>query len=428
MKLHQLLYKYSHISWALADQAMVSGVNFLTGILLARFLGVEEFGRFTLIWMVPLFINSIQMAMISSPMMSIGPKQKQEDLSFYFGAVVVQQFAFALFSFLLVFVGVKLSVLFYPEWGIQDLAVPLAITVFFFKSQDFLRRYFFARDKQAAAFVNDAVSYLGQIFLLGYFFLTASITTYDVLWIIAITSGIAVFCGVLKVGVLSWSYSVFVSIVQRHWHFSKWLIVSSLLQWTSGNWFIVMAGSLLGASAVGILKAAQNIMGVSHILFQGLENIVPIQASKHYHNSGVTGLIRYLKKVAWFGGMATAGIALLAGMFPEFWFGLVYGGEYQGYGFVLQWQALIYVIMFFALPVRIGLRTMEKTFPILLAYVVITLWAFISAAFLINTFKLLGVMIGILVGSIIMLLVVVIIFIFYTKNMLKNDRFLEEQK
>ena len=46
----RILSRYSHVNWALADQTMVSGVNFLTGILLARYLGVEEFGRFTLAW------------------------------------------------------------------------------------------------------------------------------------------------------------------------------------------------------------------------------------------------------------------------------------------------------------------------------------------------------------------------------------------
>ena len=70
-----VLKRHSHVNWALADQAMVSGVYFLTGILLARYLGLEEFGRFTLAWMAVLFANSIQHAMIIAPMMSIGPKQ-----------------------------------------------------------------------------------------------------------------------------------------------------------------------------------------------------------------------------------------------------------------------------------------------------------------------------------------------------------------
>src|SRR3989339_1774999 len=68
--------RYRHMNWALADQAMVSGVNFLTGILLARYLGLEEYGRFTLAWMAVLLCNSFQQAGIIAPMMSIGPKQK----------------------------------------------------------------------------------------------------------------------------------------------------------------------------------------------------------------------------------------------------------------------------------------------------------------------------------------------------------------
>ena len=46
----RLLTRYSQVNWALVDQTMVSGVNFLTGILLARYLGISEriaarFGR-----------------------------------------------------------------------------------------------------------------------------------------------------------------------------------------------------------------------------------------------------------------------------------------------------------------------------------------------------------------------------------------------
>ena len=86
---------YSHINWALADQTMVSGVNFLTGILLSRYLGLEEFGRFTLAWMAVLFVNSLQHAAIISPMMSIGPKQPEAEAPAYYGAIVVQQIVFS---------------------------------------------------------------------------------------------------------------------------------------------------------------------------------------------------------------------------------------------------------------------------------------------------------------------------------------------
>src|SRR3989339_512327 len=83
--------RYRHMNWALADQAMVSGVNFLTGILLARYLGLEEYGRFTLAWMAVLLCNSFQQAGIIAPMMSIGPKQKKEDGPSYYGTLFIHQ-------------------------------------------------------------------------------------------------------------------------------------------------------------------------------------------------------------------------------------------------------------------------------------------------------------------------------------------------
>ena len=40
--------KYADVNIALADQAMISAANFITAILLARFLGLDEFGVYTL--------------------------------------------------------------------------------------------------------------------------------------------------------------------------------------------------------------------------------------------------------------------------------------------------------------------------------------------------------------------------------------------
>ena len=57
--------------WALVDQALVSGSNFLTNIVLARMVGIEAFGAFTFAWMAVLFMNGFQNALIVAPMMSV---------------------------------------------------------------------------------------------------------------------------------------------------------------------------------------------------------------------------------------------------------------------------------------------------------------------------------------------------------------------
>jgi len=178
---------------------------------------------------------------------------------------------------------------------------------------------------------------------------------------------------------------------------TKWLTASALLQWASGNLFIVAAGSVLGAAAVGAMKAAQNIVGVTHILFQGLENIVPIQASRHFSSGGMASLTRYLRKVTIAAAIFVIPLLVLALVFPAFWLELVYGAEYAEYAFVLQWYAVIYVVMLIVMPLRIALRAQENTRPIFQAYLAMSIFSVVCALPAATYLGLHGVLAGILV-------------------------------
>jgi len=391
--------RHSHINWTLLDQAVVSGVNFLTGLLIARFLGIEAFGVFTLVWMAVLFVSSIQMALISSPMMTIGPKQSDEDKAGYYGAVVMQQIIFSTLTSLLLWVGVVFSDLINPQWQVLHLALPLAMALFFFQNQDFLRRVFFTENRAIAALINDIISYLGRIILLVVLFFNTDLTTAGVLWIIAITSAMAVIIGWYQLNKLVFSRKKLLSVFKHHWVLSKWLIATAVLQWTSAHYFILVAGSLLGPVAVGALKAAQNIVGISNILYQGFENIVPASASRHFKNVGAKGLTQYLVKVAIFGGVANLIIAVSVSIFPEALLMFIFGEQYQGYGYILQLYALYYVVSFFSLPLRSGLRVIEMTKPIFLSYLLMSIFSLSFANIFVAYWGLEGAMIGMLVAT-----------------------------
>ena len=394
----RLMRRHSHINWALADQTMVSGVNFLTGILLARFLGLQEFGVFTLAWMAVLFANSFQLAVIISPMMSIGPQQSEADLPAYYGAVLMQQIALAGLSFALLFVGVRMSQVVFPQWQVQHLALPLATAAFAFQAQDFLRRYFFTRTRAAAAFGVDAISYLGQLSLLVWLFQTTGLDTAGALWVIGGTSAAAMIVGIFGMERIAWNVDVLGAVARRHFHFSKWLGVSALMQLGAVNFFVIAAAWVLGASAAGALKAAQNIIGVLHILFQGLENIVPAEASRRLHQKDVRALISYLRRVTWLGATATVLIALVVGVFATFWLRLFYGDDFLAYGNLLRWYALVYVLAFFGTPLRAALRALEYTEPIFWATLGMLLFSLGTAYAITVWWGLTGTMLGILVS------------------------------
>ena len=93
-----LLKKYKNLNLTLIDQAMVSGVNFLVSVALVRILGIELFGIYSLLWLAILFIQSIQFAVIISPMMSIGPKYLDAEKDSYYSAVLTHQIIFSIIS------------------------------------------------------------------------------------------------------------------------------------------------------------------------------------------------------------------------------------------------------------------------------------------------------------------------------------------
>ena len=414
-------HRHSHVNWALADQMLVSGSNFVTSILLARVLGIAEFGRFTLAWMVILFVQSIQQAVINAPMMTIGPKQEPDERPAYFGSVFVQQIVFAVLSAALTYSGVLISSAFFPDWGTAQLALPLTAAVFLSQIQDFLRRCFFTLERPAISFVCDFIRYLGQIGLLFWLFFSMPelLTSTMALWVMVGTSILAILAASLKLPSLSWSAHSWRAVLSRHWHFSKWLSASAVMQWTTGNLFVLVAGVMLGSVAVGALKAAQNILGIAHILFQGLENSSPLHASQSFTARGNRGLSKYLKKLSLTGGAITAVICLIAFLIPDFLLHSLYGDEYAQYGNVLRIYAALYFIIFFTLPLRIGLRTMENTKSIFIAYVIMTIVTLLIARLIIITIGILGAVLGMLIVQIIY---VSIMYYYLSMNLSMNER------
>jgi O-antigen/teichoic acid export membrane protein len=384
------------VNWALADQAVVSGVNFLTAILIARQLGADAFGQFTLAWMAVLFLNGLQVALIISPMMSIGPKQSQDVRSGYFGEVVTQQILFAGLSFVVLLAGVSIGASWMPEWHVEGLALPLAAANLTFQLQEFIRRFLFSVGRPAAAVVNDVVRYGTQLALLGALLGNVAHDTADTLWIITASAVLAILAGIPLLVWPSLDVSRVVATTRRHWDFSKWLFASSLLSWTSGNLFMILAGFFLGAAAVGALRAAQNLMGVVGILLQGLQNVIPIRAAHHFANGGVASLIDYLRSSAILIGLAVTAVALVASSAPEYWLSLAYADQFAGYGGLLVWYSFIYIVIALELPISTGLRAVEQTRPVFHAYIAGTVFTLIAIVPLVKLFGLTGIMVGLL--------------------------------
>jgi O-antigen/teichoic acid export membrane protein len=362
-------------TWALTDQAVVSATNFLTNVMLARFMGLREFGIFALAWMSVLFANSIQNALIIAPLMSIGPKQQDYDRPRYFGAVFFQEFLLVVLCFILVFAALLSSSRFFSHVDLHHLALPLAISAVAYQGQDFIRRYFFSIRRNRPALIDDLISYVPQLPIIFMLHRWGRLNSATALWAMAGTSLVGLAIGWLWVEPLKFEWQAIKGVWLRHWKISRWLSGSALLQWTSGNLFIVAAPVYYGAAAAGVLKASQNLMGVTHVWFQGLDNVVPAETARRLRNSGVADMLAYTRSILAKWGGLTLVFALAAGVAPDYWLHLIYGAQMAHYGYILRLYALLYVIIFLGGPLRAALQALEFTAPIFCSYMAMTAFA-----------------------------------------------------
>ncbi len=381
---------------ALTDQAVVSGTNFLTNVMLARFLGLRGFGVFALAWMSVLFVNSLQGALVIVPMMSIAPKQEEKDRPSYFGAVVFQELVLVSFCFVLVFAALRISGHFFRHADLHQLALPLAASAFAYQAQDFVRRYFFATRRGRRALADDALSYLTQLPLLFLLHRAGELTSATALWVMAGTSLLGLVPGWFWMEPLEFRWNAIRAIARRHWKFSRWLAGSALLQWTSGNLFILAAPVYYGAAAAGVLKASQNLMGATHIWFQGLDNVVPVESARQLRAGGPAAMLAYIRSILLKWGGLTLLFAVVMAAAPGFWLRLLYGPAMAQYGSILRLYALLYVIIFIGGPLRAGLQALEYTVPVFWSYLAMTAFAFAFAVPMAKGLGLNGTMLGLL--------------------------------
>lgn len=187
-----------------------------------------------------------------------------------------------------------------------------------------------------------------------------------------------------------------IAAVKEHWTFSKWLTATALLQWFSGNLFIIAAGAILGPVAVGATRMAQNIVGVTHVLFLAMENIIPLRAAKAQSEGGNEMLFKYLWKFTLQMGMVTLTILAFISIFSYQIIEVCYGKSYLQYNGILIGFCLLYVIVFLGYPLRYAIRTMENTKLIFMSFIVSSVFSILCAYPVIKTFGLYGVVAGLM--------------------------------
>ena len=405
MSRYLLLHKAKLL--VLLDQALVSGGNFFIGVLLARTLGLEGYGIFSLMWMGVMLALSLHQAYMTQPMMTFASKflgrfkSRYRQGTFYLQALIT-------LVLLLLTTLVTLAVRENPQWpGWTNYLPHACLATTFYLLHDFLRKTFFIRKLFFAPLLMDAALY-GVLFaslLLFDVTIGVALLGYAVGSIAGLLAGFLVFVknpdSVRNIN-CCWELK-FQKVAKEHYHYSIWLLGTSVLQWFAGNIFLVAAASLLGPMAVGALRMAQNMVGLSHVLFLAMENMVPAEAARRFFTHGKKRMNAYLQQMTLLMGIPFLAILASLSLLAPKLISWLYGSEYLPYNYLVSAYAVLYVFVFASYPLRFSLRSQAVTSPIFKAYLLSTVVSAIMAYPLVQQFEMMGVVAGLGLSQILMI-------------------------
>jgi O-antigen/teichoic acid export membrane protein len=384
----------------LLDQAIVSGSNFSTGILLVRGLGLVEFGKFTIAYSILLLALNVQLSFISAPMLSLGPlcANDAERRQFIRGIYGVQ-IGFSVAATIICAVAAVLFLWLRPTFGGMNLVLPFAVGVLFYLMQDWVRRYYFVTGKAIASVCNDIVSYVGQLIVLVILFVLHRLTLPAALWSIALTSGVAFALGAM-LDRLGFSGDELKAAWQRCRTFSRDLAIANQLQWFVYQGAMLIGAGVLGAEAAGGVRATQNVVGPVNVAFQAMENLVPLRAGEEMRRGGVEGAAKFLFRFMWQGIVLLSVVFLLIGFFARDFLNFFYGHEVAVYTGILDLQMLYFMMMWPIRQLTFLFRTLNRTGAILFASAAAAAASLVTIYPFVRGFHTLGIMLAAVAGQV----------------------------
>lgn len=378
------------VAFALFDQVIVSGTNFITLVLVANFTTQKEVGLFHLAWTLVGFSRTLQERMISAPYM-VFVHDPKTNIKRLLGSSLMHQVLFALVVCTILLCFSLLSR--YTELGKEmgQLCLVLMFSLPFILLRDHIRAICSAKYQYHITILIDisvAIIQIGGILLL----VNANLLTLP--GIAAVLGLACLIPAVFWVTLRSASYTAKLKYAgpdwTKNWQFSRWLVAArcfGMAGFYAVPWIVVF---LMDQASAGIFATASGLVGLSLMFIMGTNNFFQPRAVIALQQHGAQAMQRVVVQT-----MLTWGLALLAVVVAFYlaggWFlGTIYGSDYQGYGLVVVWLSLSILTVSPSIACGNGLAALNQPKAYLLGEICYCLVAVASAFILIPIYGLNG--------------------------------------
>jgi O-antigen/teichoic acid export membrane protein len=326
---------------SLADQAVASITNFVTGVIIARASSKEQFGLYMLGFSLIMLLSDLQTSLIATPYMVFAPRLKGRAHALYAGSTLIHQAVFSVLAMLALACGALATRFGVGPRGLGPVLWALSAVVCLILLREFVRRMCFAGFKLGTVFLFDLIIGVGQIaglLLLGRFGLVSASRAY---WLVGSTCGVAV---VLWLWFDRRFYQLrldeAVADLKKNWLFGKWVFASGLLWTVATNLYPWLLASFHGAAAAGVFAACMGVVSASNPALLGIQNLLGPKIAHVFAIKGERALRQLVLKISAVLAVPVSLLALALILWGDRFIALLYGRRYAGNGPVVAILAL----------------------------------------------------------------------------------------
>jgi O-antigen/teichoic acid export membrane protein len=322
---------------SLADQAVASATNFLTGVIIARACSKEELGLYMLGFSLILSMSDFQTSLITTPYMVYAPRLRERAHALYTGSTLIHQLAFCVIAMLGVASGAAVVDRGVGPRGLGPVLWALVLTVALILLREHARRVSFARLRLKTAFVFDTCIGIGQIgglLILARFHLLSASRAY---WVIGLVCGIAV-AGWL------WSDREFyeprisesVADLKRNWVLGRYVFASGLAWALSVNLYPWLLTAYHSVASTGVWAACLGVVSVGNPMLLGIQNIMGPKIAHEYAAKGPRAVNRLVLKMTAVIAPPMSLLCILMFIWGGALLSHLYGRQYAGDGMIVS--------------------------------------------------------------------------------------------
>lgn len=356
---HGRLRGAGHAPWALLDQMLISATNFITIVLLARDFSRAALGRFTLVYGMLLFVNSVQAGLITQPHNILGVTRSGPEYVRYTSSTALMQLLLALAAALVAALAWGVSAAMGAE--VSPLLLALVPAIVMWQLQEFARRVLYTEERLAGAFANDLISYGGQALAIAMLWHGSRLSGPAALYALAATSTLGAMLGLWQIR-SSLCRHIDRRDFRENWHFGKWVAGGEIVgHWLSAQLFVYLSAAILGAAAAGILRAVHTIFGPSRVLADVFCTVLPIRFARILAGGGTEALHKQLRWSYLLAVPLLGGYCLLVVVLARPLLELLYGPKYLGESHVLMLYSASAFVSYMTMLVAAALRARRQT-------------------------------------------------------------------